>query len=110
MGEQINTEGYEISPFLSDDKQALFFASNGHPGYGNTDVFVSYRQDSSWTNWSNPENLGDGINSAGFDAYLTVSGDSQVFFVSNSLRKFHRHLSVPELLVEKNGKRRWLAV
>lgn len=83
LGEQINTEGYEISPFLSDDKQTLFFASNGHPGYGNTDIFVSYRQDSSWTNWSNPENLGDDINSAGFDAYLTVSRDSQVFFVSN---------------------------
>lgn len=83
MGEVINTEGYEISPFLSEDKKTLFFASNGHPGYGNADLFVSYRQDTSWTNWSKPENLGDGINSAGFDAYLSVSDNDQVFFVSN---------------------------
>ncbi|WKN43604.1 OmpA family protein [Tunicatimonas pelagia] len=83
LGETVNTEGYEISPFLSKDKKTLFFASNGHPGYGNTDIFVSYRQDTSWTNWSKPENLGDGINSSGFDAYLSVAGDGQVFFVSN---------------------------
>ncbi|MGB3585307.1 MAG: OmpA family protein [Tunicatimonas sp.] len=83
LGKTINTEGYEISPFLSEDKKALFFASNGHPGYGNTDIFVSYRQDTSWTNWSEPENLGDGINSAGFDAYLSMANNGQVFFVSN---------------------------
>lgn len=83
LGETINTEGYEISPFLSRDKKTLFFASNGHPGYGNTDIFVSYRQDTSWVNWSKPENLGDGINSSGFDAYLSVTENGQVFFVSN---------------------------
>ncbi|MEQ9441470.1 MAG: OmpA family protein [Cyclobacteriaceae bacterium] len=83
LGEDVNTEGYEISPFLSEDKKTLFFASNGHPGYGNADIFVSYRQDTSWTQWSKPENLGDGINSAGFDAYLSVTGNGSVFFVSN---------------------------
>lgn len=83
LGEIINTEGYEISPFLSEDKKTLFFSSNGHPGYGNADLFVSYRQDTSWTNWSKPENLGDGINSSGFDAYLTISENEQVFFISN---------------------------
>lgn len=83
LGEMINTEGYEISPFLSEDKKTLFFASNGHPGYGNTDIFVSYRQDTSWTNWTKPENLGDGINSAGFDAYLSMASNGKVFFVSN---------------------------
>ncbi|MEO0334619.1 MAG: hypothetical protein AAF223_23595, partial [Bacteroidota bacterium] len=83
LGETVNTEGYEISPFLSEDKKTLFFASNGHPGYGNTDIFVSYRQDTSWVHWSKPENLGDGINSSGFDAYLSVTESGQVFFVSN---------------------------
>ncbi len=83
LGDTVNTEGYEMSPFLSDDQQYLFFASNGHPGYGNADIFVSARIDSSWTRWSKPENLGDAINSTGFDAYLTVTPDQEVFFVSN---------------------------
>ena len=83
LGDTINTEGYEMSPFLSEDKRYLFFASNGHPGYGNADLFVSTRLDSSWTQWSEPRNLGDGINSAGFDAYLTIATNNDVFFISN---------------------------
>ena len=83
LGDVVNTEGFEMSPFLSADKQHLFFASNGHPGYGNADLFVSTRLDSTWTRWSEPKNLGDGINSAGFDAYLTIAANNDVFFVSN---------------------------
>ncbi len=83
LGDTINTEGYEMSPFLSEDKRHLFFASNGHPGYGNADIFVSTRLDSTWTRWSDPRNLGDDINSAGFDAYLTIAANDEVFFVSN---------------------------
>ncbi len=83
LGSTINTGGYEISPYLGSDKKTLYFSSNGHPGYGNADIFVSYRQDTTWTNWSRPENLGEKINSAGFDAYFTVNKDRQVFFVSN---------------------------
>ncbi|MEK6478234.1 OmpA family protein [Catalinimonas sp. 4WD22] len=83
LGPTINTEGFEISPYLTADKQTLFFSSNGHPGYGNADVFVAHRRDTSWTNWTSPENLGDQINSAGFDAYFTAKEDNEVFFVSN---------------------------
>ncbi len=83
LGDTVNTEGYEMSPFLSEDQRYLFFASNGHPGYGNADIFVSTRLDSTWTRWSEPRNLGDDINSAGFNAYLTIAANDEVFFVSN---------------------------
>ena len=83
LGDIVNTEGYEMSPFLSEDKRHLFFASNGHPGYGNADIFVSTRLDSTWTQWSEPKNLGDGVNSAGFDAYLTIAANNDVFFISS---------------------------
>jgi outer membrane protein OmpA-like peptidoglycan-associated protein len=39
--------------------------------------------DTSWTNWTRPENLGDQINSVGFDAYFTANEGNDVFFVSN---------------------------
>lgn len=83
LGDTVNTEGYEMSPFLSEDQRYLFFASNGHPGYGSADIFVSTRLDSSWTRWSEPRNLGDNINSAGFDAYLTIAVNDEVFFISD---------------------------
>ncbi len=83
LGPSINTGGFEISPYLTADKKSLFFSSNGHPGYGNADIFVAHRIDTSWTNWTKPENLGDQINSIGFDAYFTAKQDNEVFFVSN---------------------------
>ncbi len=83
LGATINSAGFEISPFLSADKKFLFFASNGHPGFGNADIFVSERLYNSWDIWSIPKNLGPAINSTNFDAYFTLTADSTVYFSSN---------------------------
>ncbi len=83
LGKTINTPGEETSPFLSADGTTLYFSSNGRPGYGDQDIFVSRRQGQGWIDWSAPVNLGPGINSEYFDAYYTVpaSGD-YAYFVS----------------------------
>lgn len=83
MGATINTRGYEISPFLSDDKRRLYFASNGHPGEGDADIFYSERLYNSWETWSVPVNLGNVVNSKKFDAYFSIYRDSVAFFASN---------------------------
>jgi len=44
LGDSINTPKDEMSPFLHADGNTLFFASNGHPGLGGYDLFIS-RQD-----------------------------------------------------------------
>ncbi|MDP4680938.1 MAG: hypothetical protein NWS46_11295, partial [Cyclobacteriaceae bacterium] len=43
MGDKINTPGNEIFPFVSDDGQ-LYFSSDGHPGMGGLDIFISRRE------------------------------------------------------------------
>lgn len=63
LGSVINTFGNETSPWLSYDGRTLYFSSDGHNGYGGLDIFVCKRLDNTWTNWSEPENLGPGINS-----------------------------------------------
>jgi outer membrane protein OmpA-like peptidoglycan-associated protein len=63
LGTVINTPADEISPWLSYDGVTLYFASDGHDGYGRMDIFKSIRLDDTWTNWSTPTNLGPGINS-----------------------------------------------
>lgn len=83
VGSSINTEGFEISPFLSEDKKRLYFSSNGHPGLGDADIYVSERLYDSWTVWSKPKNLGNIINSEKFDSYFSIYGDSLAFFSSN---------------------------
>tara|TARA_R110002096_G_scaffold429054_2_gene641524 strand:- start:3993 stop:8324 length:4332 start_codon:yes stop_codon:yes gene_type:complete len=83
LGTTINTSNYEISPYIAEDGKTLFFSSNGHVGMGSADIFVAYRLDDSWTNWTKPENLGEPINSVGFDAYFIISNTNEVYFSSN---------------------------
>ncbi|MBT9392981.1 OmpA family protein [Hymenobacter sp. NST-14] len=73
LGASINTKKPEFAPFLASDNKTLYFASEGHGGYGKSDVFYSKRLDDSWTNWSKPRNLGPTVNSPDFDAYYVVS-------------------------------------
>lgn len=83
LGTTINTSHSEISPFLSKDKKTLYFASKGHGGFGDMDIFSSERLYNSWNVWSQPENLGDKINSDAFDAYYSQYADTLAFFSSN---------------------------
>ncbi len=82
LGTSINSSGFEISPFLSLGLDTLYFSTNGRGGMGDADIFYTVRQDDSWTNWSEPENMGDKINSSKFDAYLIASGN-QFYWSSN---------------------------
>lgn len=82
LGSQINTIGYEISPFINESLDTLFFSSNGRGGEGDADIFYSIRGENSWTEWSEPRNLGPIINSSKFDAYFTMHG-STAYWSSN---------------------------
>ncbi len=80
LGDVINSEGFEITPYITKNGRKLYFSSDGHIGMGNADVFVSYRMDDSWSNWSEPINLGEKVNSIGFDASFSIWRDSLVYF------------------------------
>ena len=41
LGPTINTSADEQSPFIHADNQSLYFSSNGWPGFGGSDLFVS---------------------------------------------------------------------
>jgi outer membrane protein OmpA-like peptidoglycan-associated protein len=87
-GNVINSAGDEVTPFIAPDGKTLYFSSNGFSGYGSNDIFVSKRLDDTWTNWSEPKNLGPKINSKDWDAYYTVDAKGEfAYFTSyrNSL-------------------------
>lgn len=58
-GPMINTAWDEFTPSLYADGKHLYFASEGHPGFGGLDLMVSQWQD---TGWGNVLNLGKDIN------------------------------------------------
>lgn len=84
LGPHINTAGDEIAPYISNDNKTLYFATNGRPGYGSMDLFVTKSEDG-YNSWQSPKNLGDKINSKGWEAYFTISSvDDYAFFVSSN--------------------------
>lgn len=77
----LNSEFDDTTPFL--DGKTLYFASNRSGGYGGTDIYSSRRLDDSWMNWSEPENLGFGVNSNFSEIYYSISpARDYTYFVS----------------------------
>jgi OmpA-OmpF porin, OOP family len=72
MGKVLNSVGDESSPFLSADDETLYFSTNGRGGYGAYDVYVSKRLDDTWTNWSEPQNMGPDINGERDDMFFNI--------------------------------------
>ncbi|SHJ35110.1 WD40-like Beta Propeller Repeat [Hymenobacter daecheongensis DSM 21074] len=84
LGSAVNTKKPEFAPFLAADGKTLYFASEGHTGYGNADIFYSKRLDDTWTNWSAPRNLGTSINSPDFDGYFTLAASGEDAYLVSS--------------------------
>lgn len=89
LGDNINTSRAEISPFLAKDNKTLYFSSDGHDGLGDADIFMSKRLDDSWEKWTRPLNLGESINSEGFDGYFTMQNGRDIYFASDRNSEFY---------------------
>jgi outer membrane protein OmpA-like peptidoglycan-associated protein len=73
LGSSINPQGsFQGGPTLAADNKTLYFFSKGHGGFGGADLFMAKRLDDSWTNWSQPVNLGKYINTLEDDKYMTI--------------------------------------
>lgn len=59
LGKDVNTQYDETTPFIHVNGKTLFFSSEGHPGLGGFDLFVTHKKD---TAWSVPTNLGYPVN------------------------------------------------
>lgn len=79
LGEWINTPGDEMFPYVRTDS-VLYFASNGHPGYGGLDLFKAELKPSG--GWS-VTNMGTPINSAADDFGITFGEGETGFFTTN---------------------------
>jgi hypothetical protein len=78
MGPEINTRWEEWDPGIAPDGSFLIFCSKKPSGYGQDDLYVSFRTDDG--GWSNAVNLGDGINSEGSENRPFVTADGKYLF------------------------------
>jgi len=74
LGATINTEEDDDALFLHPDGKTLYFSSKGHQTMGGYDIFRSVYENGKW---SEPENIGYPVNTAGDDVcfVLTASGE-----------------------------------
>ncbi len=81
LNSNINTDFYETHASISADGKALFFASNRAGGYGDLDIYVSYR--SSGGDWGPAQNLGSNINSSFNENTPFITNDGNTLFFSS---------------------------
>ena len=81
LGPVINTSSDEGCPFIHADNQTLYFNSNGHAGYGATDLFLSRKKDD--FNWSTPQNLGYPINTIDDEGSLIVASNGKTAYYAS---------------------------
>ena len=88
MGPVINTYETDMSPFLAADNRTLYYSTKGKAGYGDCDIFVTKRLDDTWTNWSEPKNLGPEINTCRWDAYYSIPASGEYAMLSSSKNSY----------------------
>ncbi|MEM9657369.1 MAG: protein kinase, partial [Planctomycetota bacterium] len=74
LGPRINSQHNESSPWLSQDRLLLLFASDRPGGHGSEDLWIS-RRNSVEDEWGRPENLGPSINSTSPESSPSMSSD-----------------------------------
>lgn len=82
LGKTINTADDEMSPFVHMDNQTLYFASKGHVGMGDFDLFLSRRTHAK-SKWEAPQNLGYPINTHEVENSLIVAADGKTAYFAS---------------------------
>lgn len=81
FGEQINTGTFNAHPFIAPDESYLIWDGRRDSGYGGSDIYISFRQQDG--SWGPAINLGENVNTEGWDAAASVTPDGKYLF-------FHR--------------------
>lgn len=79
--EELNTPYNESSPCLHPDGKTLYFSSDGHPGMGGFDLFVSRMQNNG--KWGVPTNLGYPINTEKQEEALAVNRKGDLAYLAS---------------------------
>jgi outer membrane protein OmpA-like peptidoglycan-associated protein/tetratricopeptide (TPR) repeat protein len=103
LGPKVNSDQWDTAPTLSPDKRDLYFASSRYGGYGGSDIYVCHYLSNG--RWSDAENLGPEVNTAGNESCPFIHADNQtLYFTSNG----HLGYGGDDLFVSKKGpKNTW---
>lgn len=81
LGQAVNTPMDEESVQIHPDGRTLYFSSNGHPGFGGLDIYVSRKQDDG--TWGTALNLGYPINTGADENSILVNASGDVAYFAS---------------------------
>ncbi len=81
IGDVINTEGSEMTPYIHPDNKTLYFSSNGHLGMGGYDLY--YSRKNAKGEWSKPVNLGYPINDYKNQMGMIINAKGNMAYLSS---------------------------
>ena len=81
MPAPINDEGDEIAACISPEGNEVYFASNRKGGFGGTDIYVCRKLPNG--KWSDPKNLGIGVNTPANEDFPNLSPDGTTLYFSS---------------------------
>ena len=99
IGPLINTPFNEERPFIHPNGKVLYFASDGHPGMGYKDLFVSRRNKEG--QWQTPQNIGYPINTSRNEYGIFVTSDGQTAYISTK-RSTEKQQDIYQFNLHKN--------
>jgi len=102
ISSNINTPYREESVQIHPDGKTLYFASNGHPGMGGLDIYMSRMQEDE--SWSNPVNLGYPLNSFMDENSILISPNGDLGYFSSDREGGYGSLDLYSFKVEEKFK------
>nr|WP_294774160.1 hypothetical protein [uncultured Flavobacterium sp.] len=104
MGKAINSAADEGMCQLLSDNKTMLFSSDGFSAFGSYDIYVSYRLDETWKNWSEPVNLGSKVNTTDFDGLPFYDETNQMLYYISSQNETNvlKFIPIPKADLMKN--------
>jgi hypothetical protein len=101
LGNAINNNEFDLDPFIAPDESYIIFTRIDKERNRDADLFISFRNDDGI--WTKAVNMGDKINSSGWEFCPTVSPDGKYFFFTSNRRLYKPYSEIP-LTYEKKLK------
>jgi Tol biopolymer transport system component len=103
LGSSVNSDWHDHDPFISSDESFLLFTSADRSGgYGQGDLFISFRKkDGSWTK---AKNMGVKINTPSYDYCPVISPDGNFLFYTSKGDIYWVSSEIVERMKSDTGK------
>ncbi|WP_019029487.1 PD40 domain-containing protein [Colwellia piezophila] len=83
MAEEINTGKWTAHPFIAPDESYLIWDSEREEGYGETDLYISFRQKDD--SWGPAINMGDAVNTENDESFASVTPNGKYILFNRKI-------------------------